>query len=52
MDQVLLLRPEGNCVEVATVWSSLAVRDSKDPASPHLGFSPAAWHRFLDSARV
>ncbi|MEW2346261.1 DUF397 domain-containing protein [Streptomyces sp. NPDC006684] len=41
-----------NCVEVALHAAHLAVRDSKDPASPHLGFSPTAWHRFLDSARI
>ncbi|NED80763.1 DUF397 domain-containing protein, partial [Streptomyces sp. SID11233] len=43
---------EGNCVEVATPGGRPAVRDSKDPASPHLGFSPTAWHRFIDSARI
>ncbi|MGE9697731.1 MULTISPECIES: DUF397 domain-containing protein [unclassified Streptomyces] len=39
-----------NCVEVASYATHLAVRDSKVPASPHLGFSPPAWRRFLDSA--
>ncbi|ASY34173.1 MULTISPECIES: DUF397 domain-containing protein [unclassified Streptomyces] len=43
---------EGNCVEVATSRGRLAVRDSKDLASPHLGFSPTAWQHFLDGAHI
>jgi len=37
----------GNCVEVAVVPLSFAVRDSKDPAGAVLVFSPAAWQAFL-----
>ena len=37
----------GNCVEVAVVPSSCAVRDSKDRDGAVLVFSPAAWRAFL-----
>ena len=36
-----------NCVEVAHVPESVAVRDSKDPHGPHLVFTPGAFARFL-----
>lgn len=42
-------QPQANCVEVARIGTHLAIRDSKDPVSPHLGFDPTAWNRFLDS---
>lgn len=35
------------CVEVAIALPSFAVRDSKDPDSPVLAFSPTAWRAFL-----
>lgn len=42
-----------NCVEAATNLPGLvAVRDSKDPASPALAFSPAAWSEFLVGVRT
>ncbi|MFI2662769.1 DUF397 domain-containing protein [Micromonospora carbonacea] len=42
----------GDCVEVADNLPGLvAVRDSKDPAGPALTFTPAAWIRFVQSAR-
>ena len=37
----------GNCVEVAILADSVAVRDSKDPAGPALQFSADAWTGFL-----
>ncbi|MBC2875983.1 MULTISPECIES: DUF397 domain-containing protein [Streptomyces] len=37
----------GDCVEVASpLPRAIAVRDSKDPASPVLGFTPEAWTAF------
>ncbi len=36
-----------NCVEVAVVPSSCAVRDSKDRDGAVLVFSPTAWQAFL-----
>ncbi|MEV5818856.1 DUF397 domain-containing protein [Micromonospora harpali] len=42
----------GECVEVAdNLPGIVAVRDSKDPAGPPLTFTPAAWIRFVQSAR-
>ncbi|MYT70881.1 MULTISPECIES: DUF397 domain-containing protein [unclassified Streptomyces] len=39
----------GECVEVAgTPCASVAVRDSKDPAGPHLTFSPEAFGTFVE----
>ncbi|MEV2242474.1 DUF397 domain-containing protein [Micromonospora sp. NPDC049891] len=38
----------GACVEVAdNLPGVVAVRDSKDPAGPALGFTPAAWRAFI-----
>ncbi|GLW09542.1 hypothetical protein Misp01_46710 [Microtetraspora sp. NBRC 13810] len=38
----------GACVEVAdNLPDIVAVRDSKDPEGPTLGFSPEAWRGFL-----
>ena len=47
------LSGSGNdCVEVATNLPSIvAIRDSKDPSSPALTFSPATWNNFLTSIR-
>jgi Domain of unknown function (DUF397) len=39
------------CVEVARIPSVIGVRDSKDPASPELGFSLAIFRRFTDEIR-
>lgn len=36
-----------NCVEVAVVPPSFAVRDSKDPDGSMLVFSPTVWEAFL-----
>ncbi|MER5945313.1 DUF397 domain-containing protein [Streptomyces sp. NPDC001904] len=38
----------GECVEVAaTPCAAVAVRDSKDPAGPHVTFSPEAFSAFV-----
>ncbi len=42
---------EGNCVEVATLPSGVAVRDSKDPDGPVLRFTAEEWHAFLSRVR-
>ena len=41
----------GACVEVAGLTGVIAVRDSKDPDGPALGFAPAEWHTFLASVK-
>jgi hypothetical protein len=35
------------CVEVAFTAAETLVRDAKDPAIPHLIFSPTAWSAFV-----
>ena len=40
----------GNCVQVADLRRTIAVRDSKDPDGPALFFTPAEWAAF--TARV
>jgi hypothetical protein len=40
----------GNCIEVAGLPGTIAVRDSKDPDGPALLFTPADWAAF--AARV
>lgn len=43
---------ENNCVEVATrATGGRAVRDSKNPTSPMLTFTPDGWHAFLGGAK-
>ncbi|MFI6038770.1 DUF397 domain-containing protein [Streptomyces sp. NPDC051315] len=37
----------GECLEVAACPATIHVRDSKNPAGPHLRLSPAAWAHFL-----
>lgn len=40
----------GACVEVrSSAWDLLAVRDSKNPGGPRLGFRAASWRLFLDA---
>ncbi|MFE2415260.1 DUF397 domain-containing protein [Kitasatospora sp. NPDC059408] len=38
--------PNDDCVELADS-NGVAVRDSKDPHGPALGFSPEAWRAFI-----
>ncbi|MGH3779472.1 MAG: DUF397 domain-containing protein [Pseudonocardiaceae bacterium] len=47
-------RSSGNsqCVEVATLESATAVRDSKDPAGPALTCTPAQWAAFTTGLRA
>lgn len=43
----------GSCVQVSAYDSGhIAIRDSKDPASPVLALSYAAWREFLDRVRT
>jgi hypothetical protein len=37
---------QGNCVEVGTSATTIAVRDTKDREGPVLLFDPAAWRVF------
>ncbi|MEU0740909.1 DUF397 domain-containing protein [Streptomyces sp. NPDC006134] len=39
-----------NCVEIATTPTAVLVRDSKNPAGPHLALPPTAWVDFLTHA--
>lgn len=39
-----------DCVEVATLPSTIHVRDSKISAGPELALSPAAWTPFITQA--
>jgi hypothetical protein len=41
----------GNCVEVATVGATVAVRDSKDPNKGVLVFTRNEWKDFLDATK-
>jgi hypothetical protein len=41
----------GNCVEVARLKDTVAVRDSKHPTGPTLMFTPAEWEAFIDGAK-
>ncbi|MGK5681016.1 DUF397 domain-containing protein [Actinoplanes sp. URMC 104] len=42
----------GHCVEVATVPSSVLVRDSKDVTGPVLAFGDADWAGFIAGVRA
>ncbi|MDB1088177.1 DUF397 domain-containing protein [Streptomyces sp. ACA25] len=40
--------PSGdNCIEVATTPTTIHIRDSKTPHSPHLTLTPTTWTTFL-----
>jgi hypothetical protein len=41
----------GNCVEIAELAESVAVRDSKHPTGPTLRFARAEWQAFIDGAK-
>lgn len=43
---------QGNCVEVATLGITRAVRDSKNPTGPALRFTTAAWFAFTTAIRT
>ncbi|MCX4855881.1 DUF397 domain-containing protein [Streptomyces canus] len=40
----------GDCVEVATVPTTIHVRDSKNTTGPQLTLSPATWSEFVTFA--
>jgi uncharacterized protein DUF397 len=42
---------QGNCVEVASLPSGAAVRDSKDARGPMLNFSADAWQAFIQDVK-
>ena len=42
----------GACVEVALAGRVVGVRDSKDPHSPVLAFTPESWTAFARSVRA
>ena len=42
----------GDCIEVATLADSIAVRDSKDRTGPVLTFSPAGWEGFISGIKT
>lgn len=42
----------GNCVEVAIAGRVVAVRDSKNPGSPHLAFAPHEWQAFARQVKA
>ncbi|MCP2338619.1 DUF397 domain-containing protein [Actinomadura rupiterrae] len=37
----------GECVEVASVPTTVAIRDSKNPTGPAIALAPADWHRLV-----
>ncbi|SDS77493.1 DUF397 domain-containing protein [Actinoplanes derwentensis] len=37
-----------NCVQVAAIEDSIAIRDSKNPDGTVLMVAPGEWHAFLD----
>ncbi|MFI5494562.1 DUF397 domain-containing protein [Actinoplanes sp. NPDC051859] len=41
----------GNCVEVAQLTATVAVRDSKNPMGPVLMFAPSQWAAFIEGAK-
>jgi hypothetical protein len=41
----------GNCVQVATAYESIAVRNSREPHGPVLLFTRAEWSAFVDGVR-
>ncbi|MGW3496083.1 DUF397 domain-containing protein [Streptomyces sp. NPDC001020] len=40
----------GECVEVSAHPTAIHLRDSKNPAGPHVTVAPAAWSAFLELA--
>ncbi|UYB40505.1 DUF397 domain-containing protein [Streptomyces sp. Je 1-4] len=44
---------EGDCVEVAhTADGGRVVRDSKDPAGPHIALGVGAWASFIETLKT
>lgn len=44
--------PNGDCVEVADIADGVAVRDSKDPAGPHLALTLNAWRDLIHGVKA
>jgi hypothetical protein len=42
----------GECVEVSSDGDDVLVRDSKDPLSPVLRFTPSEWRAFVLGVRA
>lgn len=42
----------GNCVEITATGTTIAVRDSRDPHGPRLGFTPGQWRAFTAAIRA
>ena len=42
----------GECVELASVSGTVAVRDSKDPDGPALVFTAAEWEAFIGGVKT
>ncbi|MBO0867397.1 MAG: DUF397 domain-containing protein [Micromonosporaceae bacterium] len=42
----------GNCVEVAVLAETIAMRDSKDPHGPVLRFDHSAWREFVEAVQA
>jgi hypothetical protein len=40
-----------DCVEIAVLGKTTAVRDSKNPSGPRLEFHSARWAAFIDQSR-
>ncbi|MDX3386663.1 DUF397 domain-containing protein [Streptomyces niveiscabiei] len=40
-----------NCLEIAPAPTTIHIRDSKTPTTPHLTFPHSAWARFLTQVR-
>ncbi|MEW2404235.1 DUF397 domain-containing protein [Streptomyces sp. NPDC046862] len=40
----------GNCLELALHPTTIHIRDSKTPTTPHLTVTPTAWTAFLELA--
>lgn len=42
----------GACVQVADIGRAVAVRDSKDPTGPKLGFTRGQWAAFVTGIKA
>ncbi|NDU71440.1 DUF397 domain-containing protein [Actinomadura sp. DSM 109109] len=42
----------GVCVEVASIGSTRAIRDSKDPEGPRLSLSMDSWRTFMHAVKT
>lgn len=40
------------CVEVASIGSTRAIRDSKDPEGPRLSLSMDSWRSFMNAVKT